>query len=102
MIETGSLEVAEEVFTTVTVKLPKTTLLIITNETGYIMCAALDVDVFNEKLADRNVIAGRASGVRTIDQLLHAPLEKVTDAAQREFGWEAGMSGKEALAKLVN
>ncbi|MDY0393189.1 YunC family protein [Virgibacillus halophilus] len=102
MIETGSLEIAGEAFTTVSVALPKTNLLIITNETGYIMCAALDVDLLNEKLADRHVIAGRANGVRTIDQLLYAPLEKVTDAAKEGFGWEVGMSGKEALSKLTN
>ncbi|MDY0405225.1 DUF1805 domain-containing protein [Virgibacillus sp. 179-BFC.A HS] len=101
MIETGSLEIAGETFTTVQVALPKTNLLVITNDIGYIMCAALDVDVLNEKLADRHVIAGRASGVRTIDQLLHAPLEKVTEAAREKFGWETGMIGEEALKRLI-
>lgn len=71
----------------------------ISNEVGYIMCAALDVDVLNEKLKDRNVIAGRAVGVRTIDDLLNAPLEKITDAS-RAYGWEEGMIGKDALLKI--
>src|SRR5699024_12118455 len=70
------------------VELPKTNLLMIANEVGYIMCAALDVDVLNEKLADREVIAGRAEGVRTIDDLLHAPLQKITHAAAQQYGWE--------------
>ncbi|MDY0408800.1 YunC family protein [Virgibacillus soli] len=100
MITVNPLEVEGLMFTAIRVELPKTNLLIISNEVGYIMCAALDVDVLNEKLADRNVIAGRASGVRTIDQLLHAPLEKITNASKEKYGWEVGMSGKEALLKI--
>lgn len=76
MIIVNPLEVEGLMFTAVRVELPKTNLLMIANEVGYIMCAALDVDVLNTKLKNRNVIAGRASGVRTIDDLLHAPLEK--------------------------
>ncbi|WP_371747636.1 YunC family protein [Terribacillus sp. DMT04] len=83
-------------FTAVTVKLPKTTLLVISNDVGYIMCGALDVDLLNEKLADRNIISGRAVGVKTIQQLLDAPLEKVTNASIA-YGWRAGLIGKEAL-----
>jgi uncharacterized protein YunC (DUF1805 family) len=83
-------------FTAVTVKLPKTTLLVVSNDVGYIMCGALDVDLLNEKLSDRNIISGRAVGVKTIQQLLDAPLEKVTDASAA-YGWRAGLIGKEAL-----
>ena len=46
------------------------------------MCGALDVSVLNEKLKDRKVIAGRAVGVKTIEQLLEAPLESVTYEAE--------------------
>ncbi|TQS75999.1 DUF1805 domain-containing protein [Ornithinibacillus gellani] len=100
MITINPLEVEGLFFTAIRVELPKTNLLIISNEVGYIMCAALDVDVLNEKLKDRQVIAGRASGVRTIDELLHAPLEKVTDAS-RKHGWKEGMSGREALLRIA-
>ncbi|GAB3806186.1 YunC family protein [Virgibacillus kimchii] len=99
MLTVNPLEVEGMHFTAIRVELPKTNLLMISNEKGYIMCAALDVDVLNEKLKDRNVIAGRASGVRTIDELLYAPLEKVTEAS-RTYGWREGMSGKEALLKI--
>ncbi|WP_042222670.1 YunC family protein [Oceanobacillus manasiensis] len=99
MITINPLEVEGMHFTAIRVELPKTNLLMISNEVGYIMCAALDVNVLNEKLKDRNVIAGRAVGVRTIDDLLHAPLEKITDAS-RSYGWEEGMIGKEALLKI--
>lgn len=81
------------------VALPKTNLLVITTELGYIMCGALDVALLNEKLANRKIIAGRAVGVRTIEELLAAPLESVTLAAQ-ELGITAGMSGCEALQKM--
>lgn len=87
-------------FTAVTVRLPKTTLLTVSNENGYIMCGALDVGLLNAKLHDRKIIAGRAVGVKTIEQLLKAPLESVTLEAER-LGIHAGMSGEEALLKMV-
>lgn len=83
-----------------TVQLPKTTLLTISNERGYIMCGALDVGLLNEKLADRKIIAGRAVGVRTIDDLLNAPLESITYEA-KACGIEEGMTGEEALLKMI-
>ncbi|WMT29813.1 DUF1805 domain-containing protein [Bacillus aerius] len=87
-------------FTAVTVKLPKTNFMAVTNEHGYIMCGALDVELLNEKLADRGIIAGRAVGVRTIEQLLGAPLESVTYAAE-SLGIHAGTIGRDALLKMV-
>lgn len=87
-------------FTAVTVKLPKTNFMAVTNEHGYIMCGALDVGLLNEKLADRGIIAGRAVGVRTIEQLLDAPLESVTYAAEA-LGITAGTIGRDALLKMV-
>lgn len=85
-----------KVATGVEVKLPKTTLIAVSTDIGYIMCGALDVGLLNDKLADRKIIAGRAVGVRTLEQLLEAPLESVThEAAAR--GIHAGMTGMEAL-----
>ena len=101
MITVNPLEVDGMIFMAVRVELPKTNLLTISNDIGYIMCAALDVDIFNEvpKLMERNVIAGRAMGVRPIDELLKAPLQKITDAS-KAYGWEVGMTGKEALLRI--
>lgn len=84
----------------VEVKLPKTTLLTISTDKGYIMCGALDVQLLNEKLHDREIIAGRAVGVRNLDQLLEAPLESVTLHAEK-LGIVAGMSGAEALKRML-
>lgn len=87
-------------FVASTVRLPKTTLLTVSNDRGYIMCGALDVGLLNSKLKDRGIIAGRAVGVRTIEQLLDAPLESVTLAA-RELGITPGTKGREALLKMI-
>lgn len=82
------------------VQLPKTTLLVVTTEKGYIMCGALDVALLNDKLKDRKIIAGRAVGVKTIDQLLDAPLESVTIEAE-ELGISPGTIGRDALLKML-
>ncbi|MGI6127725.1 MAG: YunC family protein [Planifilum sp.] len=84
----------------VEVALPKTKLLVLTTEKGYIMCGALDVALLNEKLADRKILAGRAVGVRSLQDLLEAPLESVTREAER-IGIRVGMSGREALLKMA-
>ncbi len=100
MIDLSPVILEGHTFLAVTVKLPKTTLLVVTNDKGYIMCGALDVGLLNEKLKDRKIIAGRAVGVKTIEQLLNAPLESVTIEAE-SLGIHKGMIGKEALVKMV-
>lgn len=102
MITVSPIDLNGVQFTGVSVELPKTNLLAITNEVGYIMCAALDVDNFdaNPKLAKREVIAARASGVRSLEDLLNAPLQKVTQAAKDKYGWTEGMIGKDALIRI--
>lgn len=100
MFTVNSLDIDGVIFTSICVELPKTNLLIITNDIGYIMCAALDIDVLNHLLKDREVVAGRAVGVRTIDDLLNAPLEKITESSKK-YGWKVGMTGREALLKIA-
>ncbi|TDG00975.1 YunC family protein [Paenibacillus piri] len=85
--------------TAIEVKLPKTTLLVVTTDKGYIMCGALDVGLLNERLQDRHIIAARATGVRTIEQLLEAPLDMVTLEAER-LGIVPGMRGRDAVLKM--
>jgi uncharacterized protein YunC (DUF1805 family) len=102
MVEIYPIIIGGHQFTAVQVKLPKTNLMAVTNDKGYIMCGALDVALFNsnQKLIERKIIAARAVGVRTIDQLIEAPLESVTYAAE-ELGIKVGMTGRDALLKLV-
>ncbi|UOE54896.1 DUF1805 domain-containing protein [Bacillus sp. CMF12] len=100
MIELKPIDIDGHNFLSVSVQLPKTNLLVVTNDKGYIMCGALDVALLNEKLKDRKVIAGRAVGVKTIEQLLNAPLESVTYQAE-ELGIVKGTIGREALLKMI-
>lgn len=81
------------------VDLPKTKLLVIATERGYIMCGALDVALLNDRLAERRILAGRAIGVRTLADLLEAPLESVTHEAERS-GIYVGMRGRDALQRM--
>ncbi|PEC84003.1 hypothetical protein COK00_15765 [Bacillus cereus] len=99
MVNVEPIIIDNYTFIAVSVKLPKTNLLAVMSDKGYIMCGALDIGLLNEKLGDRGIIAGRAVGVRTIEQLLEAPLESVTIEAE-DLGITAGTIGKEALLKM--
>lgn len=84
----------------VEVKLPKTTLIAVATDKGYIMCGALDVGLLNDRLKHREIVAGRAVGVQTLEQLLEAPLESVTTTAE-SLGIVVGMKGSEALLLML-
>ncbi len=99
MMNVKPIKIEDRTFIAVKVKLPKTNLLAVMSDKGYIMCGALDVQLLNDKLKDRKIIAGRAVGVRTIDELLNAPLESVTLEAEN-YGIKKGMIGKEALLRM--
>ncbi|MFZ5814668.1 MAG: YunC family protein [Bacillota bacterium] len=99
MVTLYPVDVGDVRATAITVELPKTSLLAVTTDRGYIMCGALDVHLLNTRLAERGIVAGRALGVRTIEQLLDAPLAEVTDAA-RALGILPGMSGREAIQRM--
>lgn len=86
-------------FTTTHVALPKTNLLMVSNDYGYIMCGALDVELLRTKLADRGIIAARATGVKTMQELIDGTVESCTQAAE-ELGIIPGMSMKDALRKI--
>ncbi len=100
MMNLSPITIEGHTFLAISVTLPKTTLLAVSSDKGYIMCGALDVQLLNEKLKDRGIIAGRAVGVKTIDQLLDAPLESITLEAGRR-GITPGMIGRDALLKMV-
>lgn len=100
MVKIEPMQIGDWTAIGVEVRLPGTTLLAVTAGKGYIMCGALDVQLLNEKLRDRRIVAGRAVGVRTLDQLLEAPLESVTEAAEQS-GIHAGMQGKEAVRRMA-
>jgi uncharacterized protein YunC (DUF1805 family) len=100
LINLSPIKIDNHTFNAVTVLLPKTTLLVVMNDNGYIMCGALDVALLNERLRDRQIIAGRAVGVKTIEELLNAPLESITVEAEK-LGIQKGMIGRDALLKMI-
>jgi len=101
MFRVDKVYIGDKEFYAYTVKLPKTTLLVIANDVGYFACRAIDVDVFDSlpNLKERGVVCGCAQGVKSIEELLQAPLHKVTDAAVKR-GIVKGMLVIDALAKL--
>lgn len=102
MFQANKIMIEDFEFITYEVFLPKTTLLVVTNDIGYIMCAAVDIDFFNNtpKLARRKIIAGRAEGVSTIEELLNAPMAKLTIAA-KELGIKEETIGRDALVLMA-
>jgi uncharacterized protein YunC (DUF1805 family) len=100
LIRVNPMQINGSTVLAVEVKPPKTNLLAVTTDKGYIMCGALDVALLNERLKDREIIAGRAVGVKTIEELLDAPLESVTYTAE-SLGIFAGTIGREALLKML-
>lgn len=82
--------------TGVEVSLPKAPLVLASGENGFVMCGYLNLDVA-EKLG---VAAAVVRGVSTVDDLLSAKVAGCTKLAG-ERGVTVGMTGKEALAKLL-
>jgi len=100
MIRVEPIAIDDKIVTGIEVKLPKTNLVMITTKRGYIMCGALDVGLLNTRLKERGIIAGRATGVRTWEDLLESPLSDVTIEAEN-LGIRAGMKGKDALKLML-
>lgn len=98
-VEVHPISVDGESFMSVQVKLPKTTLLTIQCDNGYVMCGALDILLLRTKLADRGIVAARATGVRTMEELLNGTVESCTQAAET-IGIEPGLPIKDALLKM--
>ncbi|MCL6456957.1 MAG: DUF1805 domain-containing protein [Gorillibacterium sp.] len=99
MITVDPIRIGDQIALGIVVKLPKTTLIAVATDIGYIMCGALDIGLLNERLKDREIIAARAVGVRTLEELLAAPMESVTyEAAKR--GIVPGMKGSDAVSLM--
>ncbi|WAH35728.1 YunC family protein [Alicyclobacillus dauci] len=86
-------------FTTTHVALPKTNLLMVSNSVGYVMCGALDVGLLRDKLASRGIIAARATGVKTMEELIQGNVESCTQEAEA-IGITVGMSMTDALKRI--
>ncbi|MFZ5946181.1 MAG: YunC family protein [Bacillota bacterium] len=83
------------------VSYPKTTLLsLIVPNVGYVMCGVLNIEALDFLHGDREIIACRTTGVKTLEDVLHSKVQEITKKAF-EIGIEKGMNGKEALMKMI-
>lgn len=83
-------------YETVHIPTEKTSILLVKAAGGFLGCGYFDVNVAN-RIGDAVAIV---TGVKTIDEVLAAPVMRLSDRA-REFGVTEGMSGRDAL-KLLN
>ncbi len=81
--------------TSLEVELHNTTLLLLEGYHAFFMCGALDVDVYGT----REVLCGRAIGVKTLEDLYQAKLVNCTLYAQG-LGIVPGMTVREAFKKI--
>jgi uncharacterized protein YunC (DUF1805 family) len=77
------------------IDLGKAPLLIIQAKKGYLMCGYLNMNAAN-KIGD---IAGKVTGVKTFEDMLHAEVVEVSENATRA-GLTQGMNGKDFLNML--
>ena len=70
-------------------------LVLIKARKGYVMCGYLNMDIA-DKLGD---IAGKVTGVKTIDDALNANIIEVSEKAKKK-GLKTGMKVKDFLNKL--
>jgi len=101
MIKIEPVQLGTDTVVSIECQIPKTTLLVLQTKTGYIMCGALDVGLLREKLQDRGIIAARAVGVRTMDDLWNGAIESCTQAAEG-LGIQPGMAVQEALRRMLD
>ncbi len=100
MVQLTPIPIGDRQAIGITVDLPKTRLVVAAAPAGYIMCGALDVALLDRLLGHREIVAGRALGVRTLEDLLNLPLESVTLAAHA-IGLRVGMAGRDAMRILL-
>lgn len=77
------------------VELHNTTLLLLEGYQAFFMCGALDTAVYQ----NREVICGKAVGVKTLDDLYNATIKDCSNYA-KSMGIVPGMSVHEAFNKI--
>lgn len=100
MVKVEPVWIGQYPVTSIEVKLPKTNLLILQTANGYVMCGALDIVLLREKLTDRGILAARAVGVKTMDELINGQVESCTQPAEA-LGIHTGMNVREALLRMI-
>ena len=91
----AALTLDGNLYETVHIPTEKTSILLVRATGGFVGCGYFDVNVAN-RVGDAAAIV---TGVKTMDDLLAAPIVRLSDRA-REAGVTDGMSGRDALKLL--
>lgn len=94
-IKQGLLKRNELELNTLEIELEGTTLLLLEGYGAFFMCGALDVEIYK----DREVLCGKAVKVKTLEQLLNAPIFDSTQYA-KSLGIIPGLTVYEAFEKI--
>lgn len=95
-MKTRAFEVDGRSATGIEIDLPGAPLVLVRGSKGFVMCGYLDVSS-----ADKfNAAAAVVRGVKTVEDLLAKPVTDVS-AAARAAGVAPGMTGRDALLKLL-
>ena len=78
------------------IQLIKASLVLVLTKKGFVMCGYLNIATA-DKLGD---VAAVVRGVATVDELLIAKVQEVSEAAKK-IGIEIGMTGESALEKMM-
>ena len=94
-IKQGIIEFEDLKLNYVKINRKNTTLLLLEGYESFFMCGALDTTVYK----DREVVCGRALGVKTIEELLNAKIADLSNYAKQK-GLVVGMKVYEAFKEL--
>jgi uncharacterized protein YunC (DUF1805 family) len=101
MIHIEPIELDNGIAIGIEVNVPKTKILVIKTNKGYIMCGVLDIKTLDRLHPEREIIAAKAEGVKTLDDLLKATIKEATKNSKL-LGIKPGITiGKEALEKMM-
>jgi uncharacterized protein YunC (DUF1805 family) len=91
-----TIEMGGKVALGVQLDLQEAPLLVLKGEKGFLMCGYLNLEAA-EELGDAAV---QIRGVRSLEEMLEAPVGGITTRA-RQLGIVEGMKGKEALQRVL-
>lgn len=95
-MKTTEIKISEKTATGIEIPLNNAVLVMAIGRKGFVMCGYLNIEAA-EKMGD---VACIVKGVKNVDELLAGKVVALTSGAQK-LGIELGITGKEALEKLV-
>lgn len=101
MVEMTPIQLNDGIAIGISISYPKTRLLSITTDVGYIMCGVLNIVGIDSLHAERKIIAARVTGVKSFEDMLKTKVVEATQEAQK-LGIIPNIStGEEALGLML-